>query len=167
MTNSIFSANWDQLNNYQIVKLYDQLPEATVPPNADITAALKQLRIANLELLEIRSHSSVYRIKQSDQVFQIFVNTGKTLCFTSHSYKTHKEQDNLLTRFNAKDPVFSIKEKTPEQTLILHHKEPRFTALFKNHQLVSINPEDPSSIQPDILEKIQKKLHAFYSSYIS
>ena len=65
MNPTIFKDNWHLLTGEQIVSLFDEhFSDVTIQPNFPIVQRLKMLEVATLELMENRSSSTVYRIKQ-------------------------------------------------------------------------------------------------------
>ena len=73
MKGVIFRNDWHQLGLKQIDDLFNELfSDVAIQPGIEIVNRLKMLEVGTLEILEDRSSSTVYRIRQTDEVFQIF-----------------------------------------------------------------------------------------------
>lgn len=166
---SVFCDHWQHLSNDEILQLFDTLPKTTIMPNLQVVFALKEARIATLELLEDRTFSTVYRVRQTDQVFQIFQPDGKTFEYDTFSYETEKPIDELKRAYVTKSPVFRIVSNVNDKVTIEHLKMPRFVAVFEKGNFLEKELEwiDPPGTDVMAVAKLMRKVGAFYSSYIS
>jgi len=169
MKGVIFRNDWHLLTGLQIVDLFDKnYDDVTIQPNIDIVKRLKLLEVATLEILENRSCSTVYRIKQYDEVFQIFQPNGDTFFYDTDDYYVEKPIDDLIKDYAKKEPVFVAEMQLNGDTVILYTKEPRFKITFKkgansSEDVVFLNkPPTDFSIMPNLL----RKAGAFYASYL-
>ncbi|HPV55479.1 MAG TPA: hypothetical protein PKW61_00005, partial [Tenuifilaceae bacterium] len=109
MNPTIFKDNWHLLTGEQIMSLFkEQFTEVTIEPNFAIVQRLKMLEVATLELMENRSSSTVYRIKQYDEVYQIFQSNGEYFVYDTEDYYNAETVDKLLKSYIKKEPVFTI-----------------------------------------------------------
>lgn len=166
MNPTIFKDNWHLLTGEQIVSLFKKhFTEVTVEPNYAIVQRLKMLEVATLELMENRSSSTVYRIKQYDEVYQIFEMNGEYFVYDTDDYYNAKEVDKLLQAYLKKEPVFTISEVSRDRMVVEHLKEPRFKCVFADDEYkdtiwIDEIPSDVSKIA-----KLLRKAGAFYKSY--
>ena len=87
MKGIIFRNDWHQLGKKQITELFNEhFTGVTIQPGENILERVKMLEVCTLEILEDRSSSTVYRIRQTDEVFQIFTPDGKLLNYTTEDY---------------------------------------------------------------------------------
>ncbi len=168
MKGVIFRNDWHLLTGQQIVDLFDEhYDNVTIQPNFDIVRRLKLLEVATLEIMEDRSGSTVYRIKQYDEVFQIFQPNGDTFFYDTDDYYNEKPIDNLIKSYTQKEPVFVADLQPNGDTVITYTKEPRFRITYKKGANSS---EDITFIdQPkdfSIIPKLLRKVGAFYASYL-
>ena len=120
--------NWRQKNNLEIIALFEVFGEVTILPNQTIINELRKLEIATLELLEDRSFTSVYRIKQTGVVYQIDCEEGRVFQFNDYEdYQNEKGIDEPVTIYLKKEPVFII-YKEDGKSFIKRKKYPRFKA---------------------------------------
>lgn len=167
MNNHVYCQNWHQLSNSEILELFDKLPKSTIMPNLHIVNSLKKIKSAKLELLETRSFSSVYRIYQTDEVFQIFQPDGDTYFYDTESYTMQKEVDSIILSYYNKKPVFTIIDKFDYSVKIKHNKKPKFFAFFINNELDKIDWIDEPPLDVKFLAQLMQKLGAFYSNYLT
>lgn len=162
----IFRNDWHMLTGQQIVDLFDKnFPNVTIQPNREIVFRLKSLEVATLEILEDRSCSSVYRIRQTDEVFQLFQPNGDCFYYDTDDYFMAEPVDTLERSFIKKEPVFKGEKQPNGMILIEHLKEPRFKALFdgtefKNMVWLDDQPQDIS-----VIARLMRKAEAFLKSY--
>ena len=167
MKEVIFRNDWHQLGEKQIVDLFNEhFTGVTIQPGESIIKRLKMMEVCTLEILEDRSSSTVYRIRQTDEVFQIFKPDGKFLNFTTEDYYLQKPIDNLVKEYSKKDPIFKIEKVSDIRDIVHHLKTPKFRALFIDGTFDKVEwidqpPEDISQIP-----KLLRKMGAFYSSYV-
>ena len=167
MKEVIFRNDWHQLGKKQIVDLFNEhFTGVTIQPGESIIKRLKMQEVCTIEILEDRSSSTVYRIRQTDEVFQIYQPDGKLFSYTTEDYYLQKPIDDLVREYSKKDPIFKI-EKVSDLIDIVHHlKSPKFRALFVDGTFDKVEwidhpPEDISEIP-----KLLRKMGAFYSSYV-
>ena len=97
MKGIIFRNDWHQLGEKQIKDLFNEhFTGVTIQPGDSIVKRVKMLEVCTLEILEDRSSSTVYRIRQTDEVFQIFKPDGKLLNCTTDDYYLQKPVDDLV-----------------------------------------------------------------------
>lgn len=167
MKEVIFRNDWHQLGEKQIVDLFNQhFTGVTIQPDESIIKRLKMQEVCTLEILEDRSSSTVYRIRQTDEVFQIFKPDRKLLSYTTEDYYLKRPIDDLIKEYSKKDPIFKIEKVSDFKEIVHHLKSPKFRALFVDGiydkmEWIDQPPEDISQI-----EKLMKKMAAFYTSYV-
>src|SRR5665647_1910193 len=131
MKGVIFRNDWHQLGLKQIDSLFNELfSDVAIQPGIEIVNKLKMLEVGSLEILEDRSRSTVYRIRQTDEVFQIFAPDGKFLTYTTEDYYLQKPDDDLVKEYAKKDPIFKIEKVSDIKDIVYHLKTPKFWALF-------------------------------------
>ena len=167
MKGIIFRNDWHQLGEKQIKDLFNELfTGVTIQPGDSIVKRVKMLEVCTLEILEDRSSSTVYRIRQTDEVFQIFKPDGKLLNCTTEDYYLQKPVDDLVKEYSKKDPIFKIEKVSDIRDIVHHLQTPKFRALFIDGTFDKVEwidqpPEDISQIP-----KLLRKMGAFYSSYV-
>jgi hypothetical protein len=167
MKEVIFRNDWHQLGEKQIVDLFNEhFTGVTIQPDESIIKRLKMQEVCTLEILEDRSSSTVYRIRQTDEVFQIFKPDRKLLSYTTEDYYLKRPIDDLIKEYSKKDPIFKIEKVSDFKEIVHHLKSPKFRALFVDGiydkmEWIDQPPEDISQI-----EKLMKKMAAFYTSYV-
>ena len=167
MKEVIFRNDWHQLGEKQIVDLFNEhFTGVTIQPDESIVKRLKMQEVCTLEILEERSSSTVYRIRQTDEVFQIFQPDGKLFNYTTEDYYLQKPTDELVKEYSKKDPIFKIEKVSDLKDIVHHLKSPKFRALFVDGTFDKVEwidqpPEDISEIP-----KLLRKMGAFYSSYV-
>jgi hypothetical protein len=124
------------------------------------------MEVCTLEILEDGHRSTVYRIRPTDEVFQILQPAGKLFSYTTENYYLQKPIDDLVKEYSKKDPIFKIEKVSDSRDIVQHLKPPKFRALFVDGtfdrmEWVDQPPEDISQI-----EKLMKKMGAFYTSYV-
>ena len=167
MKGVIFRNDWHLLSKKQIDNLFNEhFAEVAIQPGNDIVKRLKMMEVCTLEILEDRSSSSVYRIRQTDEVFQIFQPDGKLLSYTTEDYYLKRPIDDLVREYSKKDPIFKIEKVSDLKNIVHHLKSPKFRALFVDGTFDKVEwidepPEDITQI-----EKLLRKMGAFYTSYV-
>jgi len=166
MKGVVFRNDWHLLGLKQIDSLFNELfSDVAIQPGIEIVNRLKMLEVCSLEILEDRSRSTVYRIRQTDEVFQIFQPGGDLFRYTTEDYFQKKPSDELVKEYIKKAPVFKI-EKVSEHRDVIHHlRPPKFRALFVDRTFDKVEwidqpPEDISQIP-----KLMRKMGAFYASF--
>ena len=166
MKGVIFRNDWHMLGGKQIIELFDeQFRDVAIQPNATIVNRLRLLEVCSLEILEDRSSSTVYRIRQTDEVFHIFQPEGDLFLYTSEDYYQKEPIDELVKYYIKKAPVFKIEKVSAGRDVIHHLKPPKFSALFIDGTFDKVEwidrpPEDVSQIS-----KLMRKMGAFYASF--
>ena len=167
MKGIIFRNDWHLLGEKQIADLFNEhFSNVAIQPGIDIVKRLKMLEVCTLEILEDRSSSTVYRIRQTDEVFQIFRPDGKLVTYSTEDYYLEKPVDNLVKEYSKKDPIFRIEKVSDLKDIVHHLKSPKFRALFVDGtfdkmEWIDQPPEDITQIT-----KLMRKMGAFYSSYV-
>lgn len=127
------------MNNQLIAQSFHLLNYVTAIPSGEIIHALKAFRIATLEVMENRSTSTVYRIRQTGKVYQ--QNDDGTLteyqCY--EEYQRAPPYDEPLVINPQKPPVYIVEGK-----YVIRVKAPRFRAEYTdNFNLFNIEWIDP------------------------
>ena len=167
MKGVIFRNDWHLLKPTQIDSLFNEhFADVAIQPGIDIVKRLKMMEVCTLEILEDRSSSTVYRIRQTDEVFQIYQPDGKLFSYTTEDYYLQKPIDDLVREYSKKDPIFKIEKVSDLKDIVHHLKSPKFRALFVDGtydkmEWIDEPPEDITQI-----EKLLRKMGAFYTSYI-
>ena len=167
MKGVIFRNDWHLLKPTQIDSLFNEhFADVAIQPGIDIVKRLKMMEVCTLEILEDRSSSTVYRIRQTDEVFQIFQPDGKLFSYTTEDYYLQKPIDDLVREYSKKDPIFKIEKVSDLKDIVHHLKYPKFRALFVDGtydkmEWIDEPPEDITQI-----EKLLRKMGAFYTSYV-
>lgn len=166
MKGVIFRNDWHLLGLKQIDSLFNELfSDVSIQPGIEIVNRLKMLEVCSLEILEDRSSSTVYRIRQSDEVFYVFQLDGDLFRYTTEDYYLKEPIDELVKEYIKKAPVFKIEKVSDRRDVIHHLKPPRFSALFIDGtfdkvEWIDLPPEDVSQIS-----KLMRKMGAFYASF--
>jgi len=166
MKGVVFRNDWHLLGLKQIDSLFNELfSDVAIQPGIEIVNRLKMLEDCSLEILEDRSRSTVYRIRQTDEVFQIFQPGGDLFRYTTEDYFKKEPSDELVKEYIKKAPVFKIEKVTEHRDVINHLKPPKFRALFVDRTFDKVEwidqpPEDISQIP-----KLMRKMGAFYASF--
>ena len=166
MKGVIFRNDWHLLGLKQIDSLFNELfGNVSIQPGLEIVNRLKRLEVGSLEILEDRSRSTVYRIRQTDEVFHIFQPNGDLFRYTTDDYYQKQPVDELVKEYIKKAPVFKIEKVSDHRDVIHHLRPPRFSALFIDGTFDKVEwidrpPEDVSQIP-----KLMKKMGAFYASF--
>ena len=166
MKGVVFRNDWHLLGLKQIDSLFNELfSDVAIQPGIEIVNRLKMLEVCSLEIMEDRSRSTVYRIRQTDEVFQIFQPGGDLFRYNTEDYFQKQPSDELVKEYIKKAPVFKI-EKVSEHRDVIHHlRPPKFRALFVDRTFDKVEwidqpPEDISQIP-----KLMRKMGAFYASF--
>ena len=166
MKGVIFRNDWHLLGLKQIDNLFNEFfIGVSIQPGLEIVNRLKVLEVGSLEILEDRSSSTVYRIRQTDEVFHIFHPGGDFFRYTTEDYYQKDPIDELVKEYIKKAPVFKIEKVSDHRDVIHHLRPPRFRALFIDGTFDKVEwidqpPEDVSQIP-----KLMRKMSAFYASF--
>ena len=167
MKGVIFRNDWHLLGLKQIDSLFNELfSDVAIQPGIDIVNRLKMLEVGTLEILEDRSSSTVYRIRQTDEVFQVFQPEGKLFSYTTEDYYLQEPLDDIVKEYSKKDPIFKIEKVSDFRDVVHHLKTPKFRALFVDGTFDKVEwidqpPEDITQVT-----KLMRKMGAFYTSYV-
>ncbi|HPI43698.1 MAG TPA: hypothetical protein PLH91_00570 [Tenuifilaceae bacterium] len=162
----IFRNNWHLLTGEQIISLFkEQFTEVTIEPNFAIVQRLKMLEVATLELMENRSRSTVYRIKQYDEVYQIFEMNGDYFIYDTEDYYNAEIVDKLLKSYIKKEPVFTISEVSKNRMVVERLKPPRFCVTFEGNESKNVVWIDKEPDNVSTIANLMRKAGAFYASY--
>ena len=162
----IFRNDWHLLGLKQIDSLFNELfSDVAIQPGIDIVNRLKMLEVGTLEILEDRSSSTVYRIRQTDEVFQIFQPEGKLFSYSTEDYYLQEPLDDIVKEYSKKDPIFKIEKVSDFRDVVHHLKTPKFRALFVDGTFEKVEwidqpPEDITQVT-----KLMRKMGAFYASF--
>lgn len=168
MKNRIYSHRWDTLEGDEIVALfYLHFPEVAIQPNMTIVQDLRRRRTAELLLLENRTASTVYQIRQTGVVYQICQPNGD--CFTYDSYQEYLADDpvdELIEAYNHKAPKFTASEQNG-LIIVRHNEPPEFTGTWIGCEVgvTDITWIDQPSTDIMALARLMKSLGAFMNSY--
>jgi hypothetical protein len=166
MNPTIFKDNWHLLTGEKIVSLFDEhFDDVTIQPNFTIVQRLKMLEVATLELMENRSSSTVYRIKQYDEVFQIFQPNGDYFVYDTEDYYNAEIVDKLLKSYIKKEPVFTISEVSKNRMVVERLKPPRFCVTFEGNESKNVVWIDKEPDSVSTIANLMRKAGAFYNSY--
>lgn len=166
MKGLIFRNDWHLLELKQIDILFNEFfSDVAIKPGIEIVDRLKILEVCSLEILEDRSSSTVYRIRQTDEVFQIFQLGGDLFRYTTEDYYLKEPIDELVKEYIKKAPVFKIEKVSDHRDVIYHLKPPKFSALFIDGTFDKVEwidqpPEDITQVT-----KLMRKMGAFYASF--
>jgi len=166
MKGVVFRNDWHLLGLKQIDSLFNELfSDVAIQPGLEIINRLKMLEVCSLEILEDRSSSTVYRIRQTDEVFHVFQPAGDLFRYTTEEYFLKQPIDELVKEYIKKAPVFKIEKISAGRYVIHHLKPPKFSALFIDGTFDKVEwidrpPEDVSQIS-----KLMRKMGAFYASF--
>ena len=166
MKGVVFRNDWHLLGLKQIDSLFNELfSDVAILPGIEIVNRLKMLEVCSLEILEDRSSSTVYRIRQTDEVFQIYQPGGDLFRYTTEDYFQKQPSDELVKEFIKKAPVFKI-EKVSEHRDVIHHlKPPKFRALFVDRAFDKVEWIDQPPEDIYQIPKLMRKMGAFYASF--
>jgi hypothetical protein len=166
MKGVIFRNDWHLLGLKQIDSLFNEFfSDVAIKPGIEIVDRLKILEVGSLEILEDRSSSTVYRIRQTDEVFHIFQPGGDLFRYTTEDYYLKQPVDELIKEYIKKAPVFKIEKVSDHRDVIHHLKPPKFSALFIDGTFDKVEwidqpPEDITQVT-----KLMRKMGAFYASF--
>ena len=100
--------------------------EITALPSPELLVTLRSLNCATLEVLEILSTATVYRIKPTGYTYLVYKD-GQTFTFSSYQVyiSLYPELRKSATILESKDPVYTI-DFNSYIPMITRHKPPRF-----------------------------------------
>ena len=166
MKGVIFRNDWHLLGLKQIDSLFNELfSDVSIQPVIEIVNRLKTLEVCSLEILEDRTSSTVYRIRQTDEVFQIFQPDGDLFRYTTEDYYLKKPIDELVKEYIKKAPVFKIEKVSEHRDVIYHLKPPKFSALFIDGTFDKVEWIDQPPEDINQVTKLLRKMGAFYASF--
>src|SRR5450759_4503116 len=167
MKGVIFRNDWHLLGLKQIDSLFNELfSDVAIQPGIDIVNRLKMLEVGTLEILEDRSSSTVYRIRQTDEVFQVFQPEGKLFSYSTEDYYLQEPIDDIVKEYSKKDPIFKIEKVSDFRDIVHHLKTPKFRALFVDGTFEKVEWIDQLPKDITQVTKLMRKMGAFYTSYV-
>lgn len=127
----ISSAQWAELSNQQICKLFNEtFADVSIKPNNALVIELRQLGTATLELVENRTASSVYRIRDNGVVYQIEMYEGTYWEYDSYEdYLDEDAFDKLITKHDTPQRTYIVYE-VGDDLFVERTKPPRFKARY-------------------------------------
>lgn len=164
----IHSQHWHKLSNEEIVRFFDEsFDTMTIQPNMNLVFYLRILKSATLEVLENRTSSTVYRIRQTGFVYQICQPNGDTFEYEDYeSYLQEEPLDKPIEIFAPKPLKFTA-ETINGELIITHLEPPHFKAKwiggFKGFDFI----EEPNFNSLDVskMAKLLRKAGAFVNQY--
>ena len=166
MKGVIFRNDWHKLGLKQIDDLFNEsFSDVAIQPGIEIVDRLKALEVGSLEILEDRSSSTVYRIRQTDEVFHFFQPGGDLFRYTTESYYQVEPIDELVKEYIKKAPVFKIERVIDHREVIHHLKPPKFSALFIDGTFDKVEWIDQPPQDITQVTKLMRKMGAFYASF--
>jgi hypothetical protein len=166
MKGVVFRNDWHTLGENKIQNLFNEsFKNVTILPNTNIVNRLRILKTGSLELMEDRSSSTVYRIRQTDEVFQIFQPGGEFFRYNTEDYYQVKPIGELVGEYVTKAPVFKIEKVSAHRDVIHHLKPPKFSALFIDGTFDKVEWHDEPPEDVSEISKLMRKMGAFYASF--
>jgi predicted transcriptional regulator len=153
---------WNNLSDDQVIAIFNKyLSEMTFKPNSRIVYDLRNLEQSTLEVLENRTGSTVYRIRQTGVVYQI-IEGDYYLWDDTSEYLDANPIDELMVSYNTKPITFTALSDEEDHLWLTHHKPPKFTARWEG-DFKEIEWKD----EPDFnaLTELTKKAEAFINHY--
>lgn len=164
------SQRWHNLTRKEASELFDSLgDDLTILPNEDIYQELRDIQSATLEVVENRTASTVYRIRQTGIIYQLCQPNGDIFIYDDmDDYMAESHIDELVESYIIKPVRFTAQEASGK-LLIYHHGIPKMTLQISadGSELTPIGEIDWSTTQPDVmhLAKVLRKAGAWYLSY--
>lgn len=168
---NVFHNSWNELDGKALMLfLSSSLPSLAVLPDFKLLKELKRLKTATLEVLELRTESTVFSIRQTGEVFHVFQNTR------SCTYKSYQEYldctapvDSLLSLLSAKPAAHHFYE-VEGKYYVVRLKHPRFVALLSGaHGRVTAEITQWIDQKPQAVSSLSlvRKAEAFAKAYIN
>ncbi|GAA0561421.1 hypothetical protein [Chitinophaga japonensis] len=159
------SAHWHYLTGEQIVAAFDEaFPNVTIQPNLDIVMQLKDMEVGTLELLENRTGSSVYRIRETGVVYQLFQPNGDLFEYDDYdSYLEEDPVDELIEAYASREPAHVL-ERKGKDIWVERKKPPRFRARYTpDNPLNHLSDLEWLDGEPDFMQqaRLLRKAAAF------
>lgn len=128
----IRSARWNELSNDDIVSMFNRyLDDVAIHPNALIVSELRELKAATLEVLEDRTMSTVYRIRETGVVFHVEAENGECWAYDDFDdYLQDDPIDELVNSFVSQPKSYEIIDQTGNVFTVRRNKPPRFKARY-------------------------------------
>lgn len=178
MKKEIYHEAWHKLSGEEIVTLFDntfgshisEAPDGTtvtILPDINIVMDIRELGNATLELLENRTSSTVYRIKQTGIVYQIFHPDGQMFEFDDYEqYLQSDVIDEPITIYEPKPLKFTA-EKQGDKLIVKHHEPPQFEAEWVGgvHGVENVKWEHGQPANFMEIARLMQKLGAFIKTY--
>lgn len=170
----IYKHNWDSMNPFERLKvLRETFKSATASPSNQIISDLIHQRNAYLQLIENRTESSVYLLRQTGVFYLVGQGLNDTVRFYSYleldKVKPHLK-DEPIEFLNYKPLKFTVTHyDSPNcfRSVIIHHESPRFEATSGeqfNYEITKWLDEEP--MDENLIFSLKNKLNAFVKSYI-
>ncbi len=157
----IFSKRW---HSETLATIKQELGSLTALPNALVFEKLKGLEVTMLEVVEDRSKSTVYRIRQTGEIHQVFMNGSSFYYRNIEKYTAAEKSDLLKEEFKIKKIIFRIEVKDSKK-FIYHEKYPEFYAEIIEGTIANIVFTDEITDQSKI-SSLLRKAEAFIQSYM-
>jgi hypothetical protein len=161
---------WHKLDNSMIADIFQKnLSEMTIQPGQIVVNDLKIAGFAMLEVIENRTASTVYRIKQTGLVYQVCQPNGDTYEFADvEDYRQEVPIDELMAEFIVKDIKFTAQTNEHGELWITRHEPPRFKARWVGglEGLDNIQWIDQPGDDVMKLAQIMRKAGAFINAYM-
>lgn len=174
MKKFIHRYDWNLYSFQQAQDIFkDQFPNITCSPDQILFNELRGQHRGTLELLENRSESTVFRIKELATCYQV-TKSGNCLQFNDfETYQVKPPFDKLLEQFTVPNITFSVNPQTDGSILVSRNKSPKFKATYlPNDSLLTtgeinlINEEWIDQVEDQDKQKIKRKLALFLKKYI-
>jgi hypothetical protein len=127
----VHSASWHYLTGTQIVAAFnDAFPGVAIAPCMQIVQQLKDMEVGTLELLEDRTGSAVYRIRETGAVYQVCQPDGTLFEYDDYdSYLEEDPVDELISAYATREPVHVL-QRVGDDIWVIRNKPPRFRAKY-------------------------------------
>jgi hypothetical protein len=137
----VYHSRWHELSDQHIENLFKKYLGATTVSPFALLPKLRKLEVATLELIEDRTQSTVYRIRETGQTYTLPAML----------------QDEPKTLYKNKPPVFIIRE-SENSCQIERIKPPRFTANYdlETKELFNITWLDAEPILTSLNSTLKK-----------
>lgn len=174
MKKFIHRYDWNMYSFQQARQIFsDHFPPLTCAPDQFLFNELRGQHRATLELLENRSESSVFRIKELATCYQV-TKAGHCLQYKDfETYQDNPPSDQLLEQFSVPNITFSVDPQTDGSMVITRNKSPKFKATYyPNNSILAtgdislVNEEWFDQVDDNDKQKIKRKLALFLKKYI-
>lgn len=174
MKKFIHRYDWNMYSFQEARQIFiDHFPNITCFPDQILFNELRGQHRATLELLENRSESTVFRIKELASCYQV---NKEGHCRQFKDFETYLEQphtDQLIEQFSVPNITFSVNPQSDGSMVITRNKTPKFKAtylpndsLLTTGEVTLINEEWIDQVEDQDKQKIKRKLALFLKKYI-